>query len=148
MCVVCVRERERVRVCVREREKAKSLRMCVWSLSSSTCDLYEKSFNSKLYGNEVYCTNASLLLIKIMLCSKLHCQKVFRLKLFSYKIRETSSRVNSEHFEVRGHNLAWGPGANLETSFTLYTSHSKAWGFRMSGLGVRVTDFRLRVESF
>ena len=38
--------------------------------------LKERSFNFKLSGNEVYCTNASLLLIKIMLCSKLHCQKV------------------------------------------------------------------------
>ena len=35
-----------------------------------------KSFNLKLSGNEVYCTNALLLLKKIMLCSELHCQKV------------------------------------------------------------------------
>ena len=28
----------------------------------------------KLAGNEVYCTNALLLLIKIMLCSKFYCQ--------------------------------------------------------------------------
>ena len=37
-------------------------------------------------GNEVCRTNALLQVIKIMLCSNLHCQKVFRLKLFSYKI--------------------------------------------------------------
>ena len=37
--------------------------------------LQDKSFNPKLSGNEVYRTNALLLLIKIMLCSKLHCQK-------------------------------------------------------------------------
>jgi len=64
-------------------------------------NLAGKSFNSKLFGNEVHCTNALLLLIKIMLCSKLycrkglsqssfhshklHCQKGFKLKLFSVK---------------------------------------------------------------
>jgi hypothetical protein len=31
--------------------------------------------NSQFSGNEVYCTNSLLLLIKIMLCSKLHCQR-------------------------------------------------------------------------
>ena len=50
------------------------------------CILQEKSFNSKLYGNEVYCTNALLSLIKIMLCSKLPCIKVLKLKLCSCKI--------------------------------------------------------------
>ena len=37
--------------------------------------LQEKSFNLKLSGNEVYCTNALLSLIKIMLCRKDHYQK-------------------------------------------------------------------------
>ena len=36
----------------------------------------EKSFNSELGGNEVYCTNVLLSLIKIMLCSRIRCQKV------------------------------------------------------------------------
>ena len=36
--------------------------------------LYEKIFNFKLSGNEVFSTNVLLLLIKIMLCSKLHHQ--------------------------------------------------------------------------
>ena len=35
-------------------------------------NLLEKSFNLKLSGNEVYCTNALLFLMKIMLCSNLH----------------------------------------------------------------------------
>ena len=38
------------------------------------------------FGYEVCCTNDLLLRMKIMRCSKLHLQKVFRLKLFSYKI--------------------------------------------------------------
>ena len=57
-------------------------------------------FNSKLSGNEVYCTNASLLLIKIMRCSKLHCQKVFNcnsfpIRLFGtpWTLRETCSHI-------------------------------------------------------
>jgi hypothetical protein len=37
----------------------------------------------KLSCNEVYCTNACILLVKIMLCSKLCCQNFFNLKLFS-----------------------------------------------------------------
>ena len=40
----------------------------------------------KTSGNEVYYTNALILLINMMLCSKFHCQKFFKLKLFSYKI--------------------------------------------------------------
>jgi len=35
--------------------------------------LQEKSFDLKLPGNEIYCTNALLLLMKIMLCSKVRC---------------------------------------------------------------------------
>ena len=38
--------------------------------------LQGKSFNLKVSGNEVYYTNAVLSLIKIMLCSQLHCQQV------------------------------------------------------------------------
>jgi hypothetical protein len=48
--------------------------------------LYEKSFNIKSSCNEVYYTNYLILPIKMMLCSKLHWQKLFKLKLFSYKI--------------------------------------------------------------
>ena len=47
----------------------------VRKLHSHEWILLEKSFNSKLSGNGVCCTNALLLLIKIMLCSKLHNQK-------------------------------------------------------------------------
>jgi len=39
--------------------------------------LYEKSFNLKLSGNEVYYTKTLIFLKNMMLCSKLHCQKVF-----------------------------------------------------------------------
>jgi hypothetical protein len=38
--------------------------------------LKEKSFSSKLSGNEIYCTKTLLIPIKIMLCSKLYHQKV------------------------------------------------------------------------
>ena len=43
---------------------------------SASEDSYEKSFNLKLSGNEVYYTNNFISLVKNMLCSKLHCQKV------------------------------------------------------------------------
>ena len=48
--------------------------------------LYEKSFNPKLSGHEVYCTAALLLPVMTMLCRKLHCQKVSPLKLFFYQV--------------------------------------------------------------
>jgi len=41
---------------------------------------------SNLSGNEVYYKNALILLIKIMLCSKLHYQKGFTLRPLFYKI--------------------------------------------------------------
>ena len=46
------------------------------SLDLRVAECEGKSFNSKLSGSEVYCTNALLLLVKIRLCCKLHCQKV------------------------------------------------------------------------
>ena len=47
---------------------------------------HEKRIRLKLSGNEVYCTNAVTLLVKEMLCSKLHYQKGFNLILFSYEV--------------------------------------------------------------
>ena len=40
----------------------------------------------KLWCNEVYYTDACILLVNIVLCSKTHCIKSFELKLFSCKI--------------------------------------------------------------
>ena len=37
---------------------------------------YKKRIKSELSGNEVHYTISSMLLVKNMLCSKLHCQKV------------------------------------------------------------------------
>jgi hypothetical protein len=45
----------------------------------------------KLSGNEVYCTNASLLLMNNFLRSKLHHRIFQELKLVFYKIREGCS---------------------------------------------------------
>jgi hypothetical protein len=48
--------------------------------------LYEKLFNIKTSGNEVYNTASSLLVLFKNSCSELHYQKFFKLKGFSYKI--------------------------------------------------------------
>jgi len=48
--------------------------------------LYEMGIKSKPSVNEVYYTNAAILIATIMLCSELHCKKVFESKPFSYKI--------------------------------------------------------------
>ena len=77
----------------------------------------EKSFNRKLFGNEVYCTNALLLLITIMLCSKLHCRKVVNWNSFPKRFNRwsfwprpsnvgTTSSV-SKNFEWR--TCTWNP---------------------------------------
>ena len=52
----------------------------------------KRDLNLNLSANEVYYTNSLILLVKNMLCSKLHCQKGFDLNPFSYKILR-SSRV-------------------------------------------------------
>jgi len=46
----------------------------------------KRELNLNLSGNEVYYTNSLILLVKNMLCSKLHYQKGFNLNPFSYKI--------------------------------------------------------------
>jgi hypothetical protein len=51
-------------------------------LTGQVPTLWEKSFKLVFFCNEADGTNAFLLLINIMLCSKLHCQKVFNQKLF------------------------------------------------------------------
>ena len=50
----------------------------------------------KTSGNEVYYTASSLLVISKNTCSKLHCQKFFKLRLFSYKIDTGHLRVVGE----------------------------------------------------
>ena len=45
-----------------------------------------KSIDHEKSGNEVHYTNYSTLLIKIMLCSKLDCQKVVNWKSFPIKL--------------------------------------------------------------
>ena len=59
--------------------------------------------------------NALLLLMKIILCSNLHCQKVFRLKLFSYQIAE----LLCEHRELRLHRgISKKCSSNREAAIT------------------------------
>ena len=47
--------------------------------------LHEKNLNFKLSGNQVYYTMFKTLLVNTMLCCKYHCQRVSRLKVFSYE---------------------------------------------------------------
>ena len=55
--------------------------------ASKTCRFYRKRVsNLKKSGNKVFCTDALLLLKKVVRCSQLDCQEVFELKIFSYKI--------------------------------------------------------------
>ena len=49
-----------------------------------------------LFGNEVYYTACSLLVILNNSCSELHCQKVFDLTLFSCKIFPGKKRARPD----------------------------------------------------
>ena len=55
--------------------------------------LHEKGF--RLSGNEDHYTNSLMLLVNKMLCSKLDCQKVLDLKLFSLKIAPLGRRAHA-----------------------------------------------------
>ena len=76
----------------REGERGRGgvgLRVCVgregrWEQAGWTSQV--KSFNLKLSGDGVYCTNALPLLIRIMLCGELHCHIFSRLTLFSFRM--------------------------------------------------------------
>jgi len=58
-----------------------------WPAFSSTSTMYLRfQFKTFLAMKFTY-TNALILLIKIMMCSKLHCRKGFKLNPFSYKMQ-------------------------------------------------------------
>ena len=57
-------------------------------------NLQKNDFDPKLSGNEVYYTNFSMLPVKIMLCSKQHCQLFFNSNLFSLNLRQ-----HLQHFQ-------------------------------------------------
>ena len=84
----------------------------------------------KLSGHDVYCTNASLLAMKITLCGKLHHQRVLKLKLLSYTIQADLA----QKIEKQAANVQLGP--------SLSPSHPwlriQGSGFRVQGAGFRV----------
>ena len=67
--------------------------------------LQEKKFDLKLSGNKVYCMNALLLLINIMLSSKLHYQKVLIETLFQ------------QDLDPEGHSELGSPQSGIKSSF-------------------------------
>ena len=48
----------------------------------------KRELNQNISGNKVYHTNSSILLVKSMLCSKIHHQNDFKSIPFSHKISE------------------------------------------------------------
>ena len=50
----------------------------------------KRELDHNLFGNEVYRTNSLILLVKNMLCNKLHCQKGSNVNLLSCKIKTLS----------------------------------------------------------
>ena len=85
MCVWCMCVCERESVCVPPTKARISPGL------SYKCHIrirfYMKCVSiQKISGNEVHYPIFYILLVKIMLCSKLHCQKSFKLKHMSYKI--------------------------------------------------------------
>ena len=75
---------------------------------------YTKRISSqKTSGNEVYYTASSLLVILKNSCSKLQCQKFFKLKIFSYKIEGGGDSVPLLSVSL-----------SLSISFSLSLSHT------------------------
>ena len=60
-------------------------------VETRSTDILGKEFESKISGHDVYCTNALLSLLHIMLCSKVHCQKVLNWNSFSIRSRNPGS---------------------------------------------------------
>ena len=78
--------------------------------SSGSRSPNEKTFNLKLSGDGVFYTNSSILLVKIVLQSKLHCQKVLNWKYFHMsQVRPMGSEV-LEWLQV--YRPGGNPGAN------------------------------------
>ena len=65
---------------------------CSRSPARTHQNLQEKIFNLKLSGNEVYCTNALLLLINIMLRGKFHYKQVQNRFFFPIKTGACNGR--------------------------------------------------------
>ena len=59
----------------------------------------KRELNSNLSSDEVCYTNYLFLLVKNMLCSKIHCQKDFDMIVFLHKILEQAH--NSEVIQAR-----------------------------------------------
>ena len=52
----------------------------------------KRELDQNLSGNEVYCTNSLISLVKNMLCGKLHCKKGLNLILCQYEMRSRTSQ--------------------------------------------------------
>ena len=67
--------------------------------------LQKKGSNIRLSGNEIFCTNASILLGKHILCSNIHLQKGCKLRSFPYEIRfgAGSGRGGAHRADSRSH---------------------------------------------
>jgi hypothetical protein len=98
---------------------------------------YRERFSiSTLPGNEVYCTNASLLLLKVMLCSQLHCQKIWNCN--SWPVRSNLSPrakwddLGTPLTSIHGGNSCSGPPSPREwphTRLTISNDHTNSFLF-------------------
>ena len=74
-----------------------------------------------------------MLLVKIMLCSKLHYFRVFRLELFFYKIRDSGFGIRDSGFGTR------------DSGFGIQDS---GFEIRDSGFGIQDSRFEIRDSGF
>ena len=74
------------------KDRQKRLHFCRCIVAGSGASM-KRILDQKRSGNEVYFTNSSILLVKNMLCSNLHCRKGFDLIILSNRSRvEAASR--------------------------------------------------------
>ena len=96
-----------------------------------------KRINSNLSGNEVYYTNSSILLVKNMLCSTLHCRTDFDLILFHSHIRSCQHLISRRCSRSASLWETPGPGALADPPSREYPAH-KTQSSPDSGLGFQL----------
>jgi len=98
------------------------------------------TFNSKRSGNEVYHTIFQILLVKIRLCSKLQCQKVLKLKVFSCEITAARCRLMRSVYTAMVFAVMTKSCANSLSSFFLNSecedASLKSGGFCVPGFRI------------
>ena len=107
-------------------------------LRCESLQMLDPAPQSKLSSNEGYYAMVSILLVKIMLCSNLHCQRVLSLKVFHIRLGRTSLPL------LRGSAGSGAPPRLLRCESPLIPNST--WKFQGLGLGSAGLRVGFRVQ--